>query len=295
MSDVLAVRSDLRETGWYLGRAEGVEDVLWKRIGNENRLVTVDAAAEYEDALALATNVDADHADAVIDEPTVEGVALSLITKISPSDFWLTPCGYWKGPTTYTPKFADLKLSCRLITPEEPTLAADFNAAQKNLLSLMKKIEMQGYNSKVGVLDLSKAGIKLRHVVFEEKRAGNEDEDDFKMCEWPAKSEAAKAARDEMDTSHRVHRIPAYDVGGDLIPPDRYASLSGAVVRATITLTHWAIGASKRDSYAADIVSFRVLVPGAPGGGSGKPSSPRKRRIEDRDPGASPMKKMREN
>lgn len=50
-------------------------------------------------------------------------------------------------------------------------------------------------------------------------------------------------------------------------------------------------GSDKRDSYAADIVSFRIVVP-APNVAFASASSPRKRKaLAAKDDGASPMKK----
>ncbi|KAK7015234.1 hypothetical protein R3P38DRAFT_3204421 [Favolaschia claudopus] len=84
----------------------------------------------------------------------------------------------------------------------------------------------------------------------------------FVLQDWPVKNAAAKEALEGMENSHQVIPIRAYDVDGDLISPAHYMSkLSGAVVRATLTLSHWKIGRDKRDTYTADIETLRVLVP----------------------------------
>ncbi|KAJ7187070.1 hypothetical protein C8R46DRAFT_1207045 [Mycena filopes] len=295
MADMTAFRDNLRRHPYYLGGDDVLERVIWKKIGNDNTLVAADEAAAYDDAVQSATEDGNDN-------PTVadlDPATFTLVASIDPDDFWLTPCGFWKGPTLYTASLADLKLSCRLVAPEDAAFEADFKTVLKNVERLMGRAATGG-NMKQGILGGkagTKPGLKLRHVVFEANSSGDMDDDPgaYQLRDWPVKSAAAQEALEKMDAenSHRVNPIPAYDIDGNLIHPTQYTSaLKGAVVRADITLLHWHIVRETRDSYAAEISSLRVLVP-PPNVGSN--ASPRKKRrvLAATDSGASPVKRVR--
>jgi hypothetical protein len=91
-----------------------------------------------------------------------------------------------------------------------------------------------------------------------------------------------------LDT-YSVNPIPAYDMHGHLIHPLSYRSrLSGAVVELHFELSHWSMrgrnGEPSCDTFAADMVAIRVLVPPKP-----TLVTPRKRKVYDKmDPFASP-------
>jgi hypothetical protein len=125
-------------------------------------------------------------------------------------------------------------------------------------------------------------------------------DDVFQLRHWPVKYPAAQEALHNMDSTHRVNPMAAYDIHGSLIPPTQYASvLTGAVVRASVTMSHWHIAKDSRDTYTADVLSLRVIVPApvlAPKVTPSSSTSPRKRRnapIASKDLGPSPMKKPR--
>ncbi|KAF8200513.1 hypothetical protein K438DRAFT_1965976 [Mycena galopus ATCC 62051] len=86
------------------------------------------------------------------------------------------------------------------------------------------------------------------------------------MENWPVGANPqAREAIEEMKYTHRVRRVPAYDIGGKLIHPLQYResrseTLMGAIVRATVTLKHWNIAQPSQDSYTADIKNIRVLM-----------------------------------
>ena len=74
--------------------------------------------------------------------------------------------------------------------------------------------------------------------------------------------------------------IPAYDVDGRLIEPDRYSELlQGATVEVEFNLLHWAFAAKTgepaRDAFVAEIERLRVLDPPKP-----FVYSPRKRKAQ---------------
>ncbi|KAJ7126691.1 hypothetical protein C8R44DRAFT_667399, partial [Mycena epipterygia] len=258
MNNMQDLRDDLIQKTHYLGAAGIREEVVWRKVGRENTLT----------------------------ESKLVPAPLTLIALLSAENCWLAPDGFWKGPTTYTPTFADFKMSCRLAVPELSPFSDDFTRVMQNVQWLMASIETKG-NEKQGVFDPKETPfttIKLRHVLFEKIKdnegknasipvlkmlpnaiAGS-DPDDFNIEDWPVQTEAARKGLSEMLTTHHVIPLPAYDHKGKLIQPTEYrAKLMGAIVRATVTLKHWNITARGdeargRDTYTADIENLRVLV-----------------------------------
>ncbi|KAF7362487.1 hypothetical protein MVEN_00596400 [Mycena venus] len=288
-------RDKIIKNPYYLGAPQALDKVTWARFEREEVLVSAEVAAAHQSA-ADDAGTNFDHGGA--DLPDLGPASLLLVAKVSPDDCWLTPCGSWKGPTAITPTFADLKLNCRLVAPEDPTFANDFRVVLRNLETLISRVETKGYE-RVGVFDPKerpKTSIKLRHVVFEEKDLtdGNEEGNAFQLRDWPAKSLAAQNALESMDSTHRVNPIRTYDIGGNLIPPSQYMStLQGAVVRVEITISHWGISKGSRDAYAADIDTLRVIVPAPLNFASGSAKSPHKKNtsIPTKDYGPSLTKK----
>ncbi|KAJ6607917.1 hypothetical protein B0H10DRAFT_537534 [Mycena sp. CBHHK59/15] len=300
MLDLTAYRAELVTNHLYLGASSFRDEVVWRRIGWDNKLVTKESAVAVEGAAEAESSVTASDTDEDKDELSETGLTpatLAFVGLISPENFWLTPCRYWKGPTKFTKTFADLKLDCHMVVPKESVFAGDFPKVLENLRWLMAATETEG-NQKKGILDEKPASsIKARHVVFE-KLSGGEEAPDFKLGDWPVKSDAARKALAGMEKTHSVNVLLAYDANGGLIQPAQYRdALRGAVVRAAISLSHWNFApnalepstATGVDTYTANIESLRVLIPPKAEG----PSSPRKRRVPLRDPGASPMKKPR--
>ncbi|KAJ7141097.1 hypothetical protein C8R44DRAFT_762714 [Mycena epipterygia] len=290
MTEMGDFRLRLLQDPYCLAVDEVKENIIWRRVGRSDILVTKESAITYDKAIAEEAAEGGAEGDTGSDQgafnkPELEPAALTFVATISPDDFWLTPCGYWKGPSRYVPTLADLKLNCRLVAPTEP-FAEDFKTVVKNLKSLIADIEIKG-NDKQGIFDKESAidRIRVRHVVFE-PLGDDDDLGGFRLRDWPVRHEAARIALHGMVETHRVFPIAAYNMDGDLIPPSKYASaLKGAVVRATISMEHWDIAADKKDVYTADIISFRVLVPAPP------PASPRKRKqVAAKDPGPSPIK-----
>ncbi|KAK7057790.1 hypothetical protein R3P38DRAFT_2843059, partial [Favolaschia claudopus] len=287
--DWASFRSSLLANKYYLGNPQLLDDVTWASVGWEELVVSAKAAREY-----------ASSSDTTLTNETISGlehIPLTLFAKISSTDCFLASCAYWKGPTAYTPTFADVKLNCRLVAPEgDAGLANDFRVALRNLEQLLENVQTKGYKQ-VGIFDSEetvKTGIKLRHVLFSPKESNEAeaepDNDEFPLAKWPAQSEAAQAALNNMaaESTHRVNRIRAYDLNGNLIPPASYASaLRGATVRAEISISHWKINKDGgRDVYVADIDTLRVIR--AP---PVKMASPVRRRavVPARDSGPSPL------
>lgn len=85
------------------------------------------------------------------------------------------------------------------------------------------------------------------------------------------KTEVASAELEGMFETHRVIPVPAYDMHGHLINPQFYrARLVGAIAEVHFELNHWPMKANATknepscDTFAADVVAIRVLVPPKP-------------------------------
>lgn len=171
-------RAKLIETGFYLGDGTKPYDnlVVWKHIGNRHQLVTIDSAntavkpgkfhANTVDAGASTSNT-VSGSDILLD-PAI----LSVIIAIDYDNCWVTPCGYWKGPTTVSPTFEHLKLSFQGKSPSNDFLSQDFVMAVNNVKGLMKKVAVdntlsQGFLGHSKSTNFSSDAIKFCCVVFE--------------------------------------------------------------------------------------------------------------------------------
>jgi hypothetical protein len=80
--------------------------------------------------------------------------------------------------------------------------------------------------------------------------------------------------------THQVVPLPAYDIKGNLIKPEKYrVALAGALARVSFTMSHWYIASAKEptNSFVADVRSIRVLTDPA------MPKSPSKRKTAKRE------------
>ncbi|KAK7025639.1 hypothetical protein R3P38DRAFT_2778450 [Favolaschia claudopus] len=311
MSDLASFRADLLAGPYYLGNEDVISSLAWKKVGRDEMVVSAEEAAKHASNMEKQSNTDHDNEGSEggegVGADDLNPVGLTVVAMVSPENCYLTPCANWNGPTEFDPSFADIKLNCRLVAPLNSLFAGDFQFAMRTITKLMAQVETDGYK-KSGIFNFNenpKIGFKIRHIVFEPKEEDDDGDDELKrgdkqkkkaddpsiielfvLQDWPVKNAAVKEALEGMENSHVVIPIRAYDVDGDLISPAHYMSkLSGAVVRATLTLSHWKIGRDKRDTYTADIESLRVLVPASVAGSS----SPRKRRvapIAKKDPGS---------
>ena len=103
------------------------------------------------------------------------------------------------------------------------------------------------------------------------------------MANWPVVTSEAEIECDQLSSSHRPIPLPAYDINGKLIPPDRCeAMLRGAIVRVMFTLNHWPIMTHETISsniFVGDIHSIRILV-----NSPSQAMSPKKRKTARHDP-----------
>lgn len=110
---------------------------------------------------------------------------------------------------------------------------------------------------------------------------------EFKFENLPTRSDIAKAELEKTRDAHTFNPLPAYNVDGALIMPSDYdIALRGASVALCFTLTHYVIASRESgsapgsDTYGADVVKIRVLVPSAP---RVLEESPRKRLLRKDD------------
>jgi len=169
----MEARNRLVATDFYLGDpAKTFKDlVMWKRVGRGNRLVTKESVIAVEKAQQAQAAAEAASGEAILEADTealLEPAVLSVIVLIDQDDCWLTPCGYWKGPTAFTPSFEDLKLSFQGKSATNSILFQDFAAAVEGAKWLMNEVALGG-SANQGFLGLSKGSdaFKFRHVVFE--------------------------------------------------------------------------------------------------------------------------------
>jgi len=172
------LRDELNKNSHYLGATGVREEVVWRRMGRENTLVTSESAmaeaarmAEIAAAKLKEGNEGHDSGDDEPDESESRLVPapLTLVALLSSDNCWLAPDGFWKGPTAYTPTLADFKMNCQLAAPNLSPFTDDFTRVMRNVQWLMTSIETEG-NEKQGILDPKEkpfATIKLRHVLFE--------------------------------------------------------------------------------------------------------------------------------
>jgi hypothetical protein len=115
------------------------------------------------------------------------------------------------------------------------------------------------------------------------------------MSNWPVITLEAEFERDQLLTSHRPIPLPAYDINGRHISPDRCKTmLGGAIARVTFTLNHWIINPEstmtkkdKSNTLIADIHSIQILV-----NSSSQTIAPRKRKTFEFDPSDQMVQKV---
>lgn len=106
--------------------------------------------------------------------------------------------------------------------------------------------------------------------------------DVYALAGWPIVNAEAEDARQEMlqGKTHEVVPLPAYDIKGNLIKPEKYrVALAGALARICFTMAHWYIPSAKEPTncFVADVKSIRVLTDPV------MPKSPTKRKTTKRE------------
>lgn len=174
-SDVLRTKFDtardgLLNSGLYLGDQNfEINQVIWRRIGTDNCLVTKQSADAVDAAHAAmaATETTPGDNSTLSPIPEYDLAVLFTVVHISDDDFWVTSCGNWKGASQYYSKFSDLKLTCTGKGPSEMPFREDFPTVLTNLTAMVNLSAR--YTNKKGLFverppDLK---IRFRHVLFE--------------------------------------------------------------------------------------------------------------------------------
>ncbi|KAJ6508789.1 hypothetical protein C8R45DRAFT_454104 [Mycena sanguinolenta] len=294
-----AKRLELIENDFYLGVPEIREEVVWRRMGANNRVITKESTLAAEkgsrdsDQAAKSGKVTADDTedDKDASESPLTAATLTFVASIPRDGFWLYADSRWTGPRAHAEAFEDAKLNCRVVAPSRiEVFSNDFPEVLENVRWLMSQTETAGA-PKVGIFAPNHPNsLKLRHGLFEKANGNTSPEDIERMENWPINSHASKAV-ETLKHTHRIVPLPAYDENGKLIDPRYYEEhLLGAVVLVVVNLNHWYIKDKKdnhaRDTYTADIQRLRVLVPPPI-------TTPKQGRIiPQTDPG-SPSKKRR--
>ena len=170
-----AARDALVESGCYLGDSANAfrDNVVWKRVGRGNWLVTKDSTQatdepqETDGHETVAATEDDDENQPSNNGATLEQATLSAVLLISYDDCWLTPCGNWKGPTTVTKNFQDLKLTFQAGPPSDTfnIFKRDFSTVVDNIKWILNEVAVGDIKSK-GFLNPTNM-LRFRHVLFE--------------------------------------------------------------------------------------------------------------------------------
>ena len=139
------------------------ERTEWRKVGLTNRLLTKDSIVADSGSTLETTQSNS--------ISQLECGLLSAIVTINVENCWLTPCGYWKGPTSTTKKFEDLKLSFEGGRPPYDFLSKDFDQIIDNSKTLMEKVIIPNAKS-TGFLvkprgEQSDYVLAFRHAVFQ--------------------------------------------------------------------------------------------------------------------------------
>ncbi|KIL54711.1 hypothetical protein M378DRAFT_18628 [Amanita muscaria Koide BX008] len=306
------IRKRLMASGGYLGDPNFRRNVHWVKLGNAHMVMprvetdggglvpARDAAASApvaEDGNdAPSTSAEFTETEDVMER---EVAILSAVVEISGDDFYLSSDGNFQGPNRFTAGLAQVKVSCCGGIPELEPFRSDFVEVKRNVDWMLSEAATRGVHLKkgfsVGTVDAPK--LKVRHALFEPRESGTVEEVGSQGSEtegtsaavvetkwweienWPVQTHAALEALPGLCATHKVVAVPAYDMHGHLIHPSFYRSrLVGAVVELGFELTHWSMKAKGEeeacDTFAADLVTLRVIVPPKP-----VRVTPRKRRV----------------
>ncbi|KIK14161.1 hypothetical protein PISMIDRAFT_117515 [Pisolithus microcarpus 441] len=255
-------RDQLLNSGFYLADGDILKNVEWIRQGRSHYLAAVE---ENSDQNSLSA--------------THQLAELSAIVFIDSKNYWLTSDGgYRKGVGMWNHLY-DVKPSCTISELPMHPAKADFCSAMKNLRILMQKIGTPGYEKGKGFVfydnsSPSPTRFKIRHCLFEVHG------DDFLPQNIRLTQEGTRDELFDLQKTHRMVPLQARGEDGYILSPAAYRShLENTVVELQFNLWHWPIaprsGSSGKDSFTADIVQIRVLVPPPPP----VSNSPAKRKI----------------
>lgn len=293
-SRTIRCRDRLLRSGFYLAADDILKKVEWVRQGRSHYLA---ATMENSDSNTCTTQR--------------QLAQLSAIVVIDSNNFWLTfDGGYRKGNGIWQHLY-EVKLSCTVCEPPMDPLKNDFATVMKNLRVLMQKVGTPGYEKGKGFLFYDNRSptptrFKIRHSPFQRI---TDNKTNHNILDLSTLRNGEDFLPENIDLTHQEsreelfllqkthHTIPLEARGDDgyILSPAEYKShLKNAVVELQFNLWHWPIapknGSTGKDSFTADIVQIRVLVPPPPE----ITSTPQKRKIAaylDPEETASPSKK----
>ncbi|KAI5993858.1 hypothetical protein EDD15DRAFT_2366928 [Pisolithus albus] len=221
-------------------------------------------------------------------EFTLKGVFL-----IARNDFYFTPDGNFDPANSFSSRFQDTKLSCRLAAPTSPDYQLfndDFPKCVNNLRSLEKMIKPNKETELMSGLTehLGKTQFKISHALFEPKTVPPPEEVEENMQQKTGDGESNSTIADTMDDSaslgpefameswpvsarclphlqelyetHDICPLPAFDNNDRLIVLDQYeAMLRGATVEVDFTYTHYFIKKKNKHIYSAVLRRMKIL------------------------------------
>ncbi|KAJ3970275.1 hypothetical protein EV361DRAFT_950714 [Lentinula raphanica] len=271
----------------YLGDPHAFERLAWFSNGGESYPVLKCAPSEGENS----TNSPDEHSPAI-----PKHVCFALIARISRDGTFVVPDGFFKEPSEYTEKLADVKLTIaleRIPKRENISLAQDFDVAYNTISKLRQSKVRKNSKAVIGVLGLGAADsepkLKLRHRVFNpiiEPTLTEEPSDPTDLPEpstgssppqsselvlagYPVRSQRAKDELAEMvaSKSHELVPLPAYEQldilreSHQLIPSLYTSHLEGSLAVVHFFLFHNHISREHKDVFTADVYSILVIDP----------------------------------
>ncbi|KAI6017223.1 hypothetical protein BKA83DRAFT_4481247 [Pisolithus microcarpus] len=183
---------------------------------------------------------------------------LCAIIQISSNDYWLMSDGGYRKGSSICSRFCDIKPLCTVTEPSMTPVKDDFANVIKNLHAIVMKCATPGYEQGKGFFfydnsTTNPSRFKVHHKLFE----------------WLEHNETDKNVLESLMPLKPVRNYIYWKPHSHLIPPAAYQqSLENAIVKLQFNLCHWPItsklGTAAFNSYTADIVPIRVLIPPPP-------------------------------
>ena len=190
----------------YLGDIDNAfrQEVTWRYVGNGKRLLVTKESADAVDGKPVKAEATAtvtvtallDEADSPTSTATVSSTNLEdsdeagtvlvpaqlSVVLLCSTEGWLTPCDFWRGPTQYTKRFADLKISLVGDCPPDKfyPFSEDFRIVRENVAWLKNQVKVdskgatcQGFAVEKPEGSTTNVSLKFRHILFEVSSLGS--------------------------------------------------------------------------------------------------------------------------
>ena len=258
-------RDLLQSTNEYLGNSDTASLFVWRN----NRLYKKEDIDEYDEAQAFPVEG--------FYIPFPDPVKLSAVVRLSEQDFRFMSCGVWQGGRSEPKKFADVFLTCISKDPSH----SFFNSHYQNVVGNLKMILRAGRATTDDEETESvalKTVMRFRHKLFDDVNCNTkplkcmlpslllimrlDKGREFTIAKWPAYHTVARLALWQMQDTHRVNYLPAFDVDNNLIKPKYYTKhLRRALVEIHFTIEHSEVPAEGGlcDNFDFDVALMYVL------------------------------------